>query len=174
MCRFTKGSKMKREKKGCRNCKWSHMFCETWLSDCVQWFQCYIHVTLFISFQTADETKKKKNNTRRRIENVQENLLSKSVSCGDISVIFVGIETRLNEWLPFKKPNRIRTGKFKPKILQTFLFFWLFNLKHFRRMLTYLFHLVLLNWWRNHMFEHTFSSEKRCFCRLENHNALSY
>lgn len=61
----------------------SHVL-RTWLNEYVQWLQCYIHVTILILFQ------RQKNHPKEC--RVKENLLSKSVSCGDILVIFIGIE----------------------------------------------------------------------------------
>lgn len=54
MCRFTKGSKWKRFSE--RQVV-SHVL-RTWLSDCVQWMQCYIHVTILVLFQMTFKKKK--------------------------------------------------------------------------------------------------------------------
>lgn len=107
-----------------RNCKWSHMFCETWLKvtassgGSATFMQ---HCSSRFKWPIEEEQQQQQHTHRRRTL-FKKIYCLKSVSCGDISVIFVGIQTRLNEWqrtIPFTKPNRIRTGKFILKITQT-------------------------------------------------------
>lgn len=102
MCRFKKREQLNDE--DFRNCKWSHFFSNVletksatvYIRTCL--FCTVAVITNHIMFEKRHREKERKRDQSVRTKriSIQENLLFKSVSCGDISVIFTRIE--MSKW----------------------------------------------------------------------------